>query len=448
MAISRERLRELCDRVIARSPADSTDVLVNVTDKALTRLGDNVITQNVAASTFDIRVHVQIGQKEGVATANQFDDAALQAAIDAAVTVAHLQPDNPELLPPVEPGQTYASVESAAQPTRDCDPARRAALLATCVEAARASELKASGIAETTATTIAIANSRGLFLDHDTTSATLSITTETGDASGWCSDFRTNVDDLDANAIVQVAIDKALRSKGAVAIQPGRYDVILEPSAVGDLVMFLNYMGFNALTYLERRSFLAGKLNEKVFGDNFTVADDPLHADVASIPFDFEGTPRKHVQLIEAGVLKSVCHDRRTAKQVGIEPTGHGLPLPNPGGGLAFSVTVAPGEATLDDMVRNTKRGLYITQFHYNNVVNPMAASITGMTRNGTWLIENGAIVKPVKNLRYTESLLHAFGNIAAIGKTQERRSAFFGGTSLVPAMHVRDFNFSSSTDF
>jgi len=210
---------------------------------------------------------------------------------------------------------------------------------------------------------------------------------------------------------------------------------------------FLSYIGFGGRAIAEGRSPFAGKEKQRVCGENVSIYDDALSARTIGFPFDFEGTPKRRVDLIERGVFRQGVHDRRSAKQAGTESTGHALPAPNPEGPFPLNLFLETGDATVEDMVRATGRGLLVSRFHYTNVVNPMETTITGMTRDGTWLIEDGEIAYPVRNLRFTQSILDALSNVDMVGRESVIASEFFFGSSSVPAIKVSGFNFSGASD-
>ncbi len=240
---------------------------------------------------------------------------------------------------------------------------------------------------------------------------------------------------------------KARESQRPQPIGPGRYEVVLEPLAVSTLVAFLGYIGFSGRAILEGRSPFSGKAGQKVCGENVTLVDDALTSETIGIPFDFEGTPKQRVTLIDHGVFLSGVHDRRSAKQAGVEPTGHALPPPNPDGAFPLNLTLETGDASLEDMIRSTKRGLLVTRFHYSNIVHPIETTITGMTRDGTWWIEDGEVSHPVQNLRFTQSILEALSNVELIGRDAAIVSEFFFAASRVPALKVSAFTFSGASD-
>jgi predicted Zn-dependent protease len=308
--------------------------------------------------------------------------------------------------------------------------------------------LVAAGAFETIGMEVAVLNTEGQFCWAPTSRASVTtVVTGADGGSGFSEVFAASVDDVDAGTVGERAAGKASASKNPRDVDPGRYTVVLEPSAVSTLVGFLAWIGFGGRQIVEGRSCLSGRHGERVAADHVTMYDDARRADTLGVPFDFEGVPRSRVSLIEGGVFRDGVYDLRTAKQAGKATTGHALPPPNPEGPFPLNVVLEPGDASLEDMISSTERGLLVTRFHYSNVVHPIESSITGMTRDGTFLIENGEVAHPVKNLRFTQSILEALQATTMIGKESELASEFFFSASLVPALKIESFNFSSTSD-
>jgi predicted Zn-dependent protease len=250
---------------------------------------------------------------------------------------------------------------------------------------------------------------------------------------------------LDPEALAAEAVDKALRSADPISLPPGAYSVILEEHAVSDMVRFVAFLGFSAREYLSGSSFVAGKLGQQVVGQNVTIWDDGHDTAGLPLPFDYEGVPRRRLALIEQGVAGAVAYDSYYAARAGQPNTGHALPPGNAfSGPIPLNLFMAPGESTLEEMIRSTKRGVYVTRFNYTRPVHPLKVIVTGMTRDGTWLIENGEITRPVKNLRFTQSYLDSLGSVRAGG----RRTRLVGGMvpTRVPALAIEGFQFTGST--
>jgi predicted Zn-dependent protease len=295
---------------------------------------------------------------------------------------------------------------------------------------------------------VGLANSSGLFAYNDYTSASFSVTVMADDSSGWADSTQPNIHAVHPEVLTSVALEKALAGRRPRALPPGEYDVILEPAAVAELLLFMAWDGFGALPYLEGRSFVSGRLGQKILSEKVMIVDDVYNHQTLGLNFDYEGMPRQRVVLVDGGVAKAVVHDRKTAKEAGTESTGHALPQPNTNGPMPLNLMLAGGDSSVDEMVASTDRGLLITHFHYTNILEPMTLMITGMTRDGVFWVEKGKVRHPVKNFRFTESVVKAFNQVEALGRETVYAHAFWGGGIVCPAAKIRGFNFSSGTRF
>ncbi|MEK7766507.1 MAG: metallopeptidase TldD-related protein, partial [bacterium] len=325
----------------------------------------------------------------------------------------------------------------------------RAELAAGGAAVCKRAGLRANGYTTTDTDTTAIANTAGLFASHTDTVAELSCTAVgDGGMAGWAAATERDRRCLDPGTVARRAVEKALKSRRPRSVPAGRYTVVMEPAAVADLLAFWAWEAFGGLAFVEGRSCLSGKIGEKMLHPSVTIVDDAGHPRTMGAPFDAEGAPRQAVTLVDRGTIRGVVHDRITAKRAGVASTGHALPQPNPWGPLAANLVLTPGKDSLESLIGKVSRGLLITEFHYTNVLDPMTLTVTGMTRNGTFLIERGAVGPAVKNMRFTQSLVEAFQRGAGIGKDLEFRRGFFGGGFFCPAIVLDDFTFSSGTQF
>ncbi|HEV3475800.1 MAG TPA: metallopeptidase TldD-related protein, partial [Actinomycetota bacterium] len=297
-------------------------------------------------------------------------------------------------------------------------------------------------------TEVALANTEGAFCYAPMTQASVTTVVSGGDGgTGFAETVDARLQDLDPAGVGERAAGKARDSQRPQDLEAGRYEVVLEPAAVATLLGFLAYLGFGGRAITEGRSCFSDRLNQKLMSDRITIYDDAQSPLTVGLPFDFEGTPKRRVDLITEGVVKGGVHDRRSARQAGTESTGHALPPPNPEGAFPLNLFLEPGDSALEDMVRDTKRGLLVTRFHYSNVVHPKEAIITGMTRDGTWLIEDGEVRRPVKNFRFTQSILEALRDVELVGRDTELASEFFFAASRVPALKISSFHFTGKSD-
>jgi predicted Zn-dependent protease len=290
---------------------------------------------------------------------------------------------------------------------------------------------------------VAIANSLGINSYTKRTQSHLSMVVTADTGFGYSNRIAGDVSKIDPVQATEEASERADKSRNPIGIDAGEYDVILLPYAVEDMVSFLSWMGFGALAVQEGRSFMSGKIGQKICGDNVTIWDDGLDPRGSVYPYDGEGVPKQKVDLIVNGVANTVVYDSYTANKEGKESTGHSIGGTGTQGPYAWNLFLAPGYASVDDMIASTKKGLFVTRFHYTNIVHPLLTIITGMTRDGTFLIEDGKITKPVKNLRFTESILDALSNVEMIGKDLSLQ-----GSATVPAIKVKNFKFTGVTEF
>jgi len=312
---------------------------------------------------------------------------------------------------------------------------------------AKENHLLASGFFTTSSSEVAVANSLGVFAYAPSTLAELVTVIMSDDSSGYASASSIDFSSIDPEQIGREAVDKALRSRQPRIIEPGEYTVILEEYAVATLLNYLSYLGFGALALQEGRSFMADKFGQHITGENIHIWDDGLDKSGLPMPFDFEGVPKQRVDLISAGVAQGVVYDSSTAGKEGKESTGHALPSPNTFGPLPGNLFLKAGDSNKDSMLAQVDRGLWVTRFHYVNPVHPLTTVLTGMTRDGTFWIENGEIQYGVKNLRFTQSVLDALSNVRAISSQTKLSTGFYGGVR-VPALCCGQFAFTGVTKF
>jgi predicted Zn-dependent protease len=416
-------------------------------DAALTRFAASRIHQNVSEHDASLRVRVMDGGRTGVASTNRLDDQGISEVVGRATEICRRSAANPDPTPlaPAEAGCGESALGFVAA-TGDAEPERRAEGVRAVIAAAQANDLVASGAFSTEASTIAIANTNGLRSRHTTTQAKLlTVMTGADRASGYAQATSTDIGAIDAAAVGAEAADKAARSVGATDLEPGAYDVILEEYAVQTVLEYLAYDGFSALAVEEGRSFM--EIGQQVMGTNVSIWDDGNDPTGLPSANDFEGVAKQRVDLVSDGVATGLVHDSATARRAGVSSTGHALPAPNTFGPLAWNLFMAPGSSSKEAMLASIDRGLWVTRFHYVNIVHPRKAVLTGMTKDGTFLIENGRIVRPVRNLRFTEEIPAAFGRIEAIGADTKMVGAEYSGINArVPALRIGRFAFTGAT--
>ncbi|RKY67047.1 MAG: hypothetical protein DRQ08_01205 [Candidatus Latescibacterota bacterium] len=436
--LSREEIGEIAERALRTCEADEVEVVVRAWRNYLTRYASNYIHQNLGEASLRITLRAVIGSRMGEASGEGADEGSLRRLARKASELARSSPEDPELLPRLGP-QEYRKVDAFCE--EGTSPSERARWISEVVAHCRERGLEAAGFFSEERRALAIANSKGLFAFYRRTSFTFSASVTSGEGSGWCERSSWRKDEISPREVGEVAVRKAEMGRNPREVGPGRYTVILEPAAVADLIGYLA-PGFDALAVEEGRSFLSGKVGKKLFGDNINIASDvyhPLHRDV---PFDSEGVPTKRVQLIRNGVAENLAYDRLTAKRHGLEPTGHGLGPRGRLGAIPRALVMEGGRDTLEEMISSTERGILVTRFHYHNLVDPMKLIVTGMTRDGTFWIEDGRIRFGIKNLRFNQSLLDLLNSVEMTSEP-----VYVSG-AVVPALKAGEFNFTSSTEF
>jgi len=444
--IGPDRVRAVVQPALTVPGVDGVEVLFIHEWTGLTRFASSAIHQSTWQEDTGIRVRVVKGGRIGVAASNDFSEEGARRAAESAREMAEVVAPDP-LFPGLAPPQPVPESDHFDEATASTTPDRRAEGVATLI-AQCGRGLVASGAFETAASEVGLLNTEGQFCWAPSTQASVTtvVTADEG-GSGFAETFASTLAEVDPEAVGRRAATKAASSRRPIDLDPGRYPVVLEPAAVSTLVGFLAWIGFGGRLLAEGRSCFSGKQGQQVAQPAITIYDDATSADTIGLPFDFEGTPRRRVDLIRNGVFLDAVYDRRTAKQAGSETTGHALPPPNPEGPFPLNLFMEPGEASVEDMIASTDHGLLVTRFHYSNVVHPLESTITGMTRDGTFLIESGEVTRPVKNFRFTQSILEALRTASMVGRDTELASEFFFSASRVPALKVDSFNFTGRSD-
>ncbi len=449
--MEKAKAESILKSALSQAKADEMEVCLGGGSYSLTRFANNTIHQNVNEKRYQLSVRSVFGKKSGKAATNKLDPAGVQAAVRQSEAAASAQPEIPELLPMPGP-QQYKSVDAFSPETASLSPDFRAEAVAKAVALCKKNGLQAAGYFSSgrgslggygEVSPLAMANSRGLSAYHAGTEASFSLTAMGQDCSGWAQETSWSVSNINVEKIASVAVEKALLSSKPRQLEPGRYTVILEPAAVAELMGYMAWVGFGALQFQEGRSFMAGKLGQKVFGENVSIYDDVYQDLLRGRPFDGEGMPRKRVAFAEKGVLKGPVYDRITASKEHKESTGHGLPVPNTSGPEASSVVIeAVQPVSPQELLKRVERGILVTRFWYVNIVDPMKVVLTGMTRDGTFLVENGKITCGIKNFRFNQSIIELLGRIDGMSLPVRAQGC------VVPGLLVREFNFSSGTEF
>jgi len=424
--------------LVKQSGAEA-EVTVSTGTLSLTRFANSFIHQNVADSGETVRLRLHVDGRTAASSTTAATPDGLKDLVDRTLAAARLRPADTGwagLTPPTEP--TGAGNHDPA--TADASPADRAAVVRAFVDAAGG--LETAGYCRTADTVTTYANSAGHTLTGRSTLAAADGIARTGTSDGVARAASVRLADLDGAALGARAAAKARTGADPGDLEPGRYPVVLEPTAVADLLPSLGMIGFNARAVAEGRSFV--KLGELQFDPAITLVDDPLTAAAAGVPFDAEGTPKRPLELVRDGITSAVAHDRRTARLLDATTTGHAVPGGERFGALPQHPTLRPGTGT--DLVAGLDRGLLVTDFWYTRVLDPRTQVVTGLTRNGVWLVEGGEIVRPVRNLRFTQSYLDALapGNVLAVGaEAAQVPDTWLSGTIIAPALHLASWNFT-----
>jgi len=417
-------------------------------DESLTRFANNCIHQNVTERNVQITVRCVTGTKIGIAVGNDVRPDSIRDLTARAYSVARLQPDNPEFKGLPTP-QATAALPAFDVDVAVCTPEVRATRVAVICRKAAGAGCVAAGSLTTSSFSIGVTNSKGVFAEHRSTLADMSTVIMGSNSSGWSQSSGWRLNSIHPESIADEALYKVRRGVDPVDFEPAEYSVILDPYATADLVEMLAFDGMSALAVQEGRSWMNGRIGQRVMAESVHLLDDGLNMNGIPLPFDFEGVPKKVVPIVASGIVLTPVFDTFTAgREDGKQSTGHATP-PSPQGRFGpapLNLFLKPGTATVDEMIRSTKLGLYITRFWYTRTVHPRDAVVTGMTRDGTFLIRNGEIAHPIKSLRFTQSYVEALKNTEAIGTTPRVLRSALGGATSVPAVKLGQFRFTSST--
>jgi PmbA protein len=440
----------IAERVVALAKAagaTEAEALVTAADARLTRFANSEIHQNVAETNADCNLRFVIGKRVGVASSGRVDDEGLRRLVESAGAIARNVAELTDWAGLPEPGDAPNVPFSVmfAPATEASDPEQRAEGVRAAISAADAAGVIAYGSFATNVERMAVANSRGIRSSQERTwSQFITVSMGPDGGTGYAEAAAVDVTKIDAAALGREAAAKARATGAAQAIEPGDYPVVLEEYAVVDILDMLGYLGFSALAVQEDRSFV--EIGKRIGSPLVTITDDGM--DPAGLPMaiDYEGVTKQRVPLVESGVCAALVYDSQTAARAGVRSTGHGLPAPNPYGPFPLNMVMDGGSASREELIGGLDRGLLVTRFHYTNPVHPKLAIVTGMTRDGTFLVEGGKIVGPVRNMRFTQSYLEAIGGVSAVGRERKTLKGFLGGC-VVPALRIDAFTFSGATE-
>ena len=438
-------LEHIAERILKLSEADETEVEIDSTVDALTRFANNTIHQNVSEHTLGISVRAVVDGRTARATTNKTDEESLRRVVAAAMSLARNQPENPDLLPMLGP-QKYQKVSHYFASTVSATPQDRARAVTRVCKMAEEGKQTAAGIFTTGFVRNLLMNSKGLSARHDHTRAEFSVTILEENSSGWAKSNSPDILNIDSDALFESASEKAAGSRKPRELEPGHYTAILEPAAVLDFVGFIFY-DFAGTAVLDKRSCFNDRMGKKIFGENITLWDDVYHPLQVGAPWDGEGFPRQKVLLVDRGVPKNLVYSRASAKKMTAKATGHGFTLPNEYGEAPMNLVFGGGDKSVDDMIRSTERGILVTRFWYIREVEPYEKVLTGMTRDGTFLVENGRVTGGIRNFRFNQSIIEALAKVETLGPAV-RATGEESFEMVVPPMKIRDFHFSEVTKF
>lgn len=435
---------DIFKNALKKSAADQTELVCESEEFYLTRFAENLIHQNMGRSDSTIWCRAIYGKKIGVSRSNDPTAEGVTKLIKSAEEIALNQKEDPDF-------QSLTSNPGSSKPagfydsTFEYSARDRADVISDIIGRAKSDSLSCAGTFQTSGTSLAVVNSLGTenFARNTEYRFTLTASADNG-LSGWAQAAGRNVDKFDFKTVSQRALNKASFAGEQVKLDPGTYTVILEPDAVANFLLFLAFLGFGGKLLHQHRSFMSDKFGEKIMGENITISEDPFNPAIEYLPFDYEGVPKRKVVIVENGIARAGVYNSYYANLAGTESTGHALQPDNSYGPYPKAMVIDPGDKSVNDMIKSTERGVYITRFWYLNFLNPMRTMVTGYTRDGTFLIENGEITRPVVDMRIQQSMLEAFSNVEELS-TEQRLIPQYGALMLIPFMKINNFNLTEA---
>ena len=441
--IGEEGCRLILQQALDLSGVEEVEAYLNGQDLALTRFANNAIHQNVVHGDAQLNIRAVIGHRQGRSTTNNLSDSGIARAREEARSNALLMPEDPDFQGLPSP-RTPAMIAAYDQPTADNSPEDRAEIVGKVCRQAESQSLNAAGFFRTGATEKAVMNTRGTWAYHRGTFAGLLITARSESSAGWAKGSSWRMKDIEVPALITGATEKALRGRNPQPIEPGEYTVVLSPYAVDDIMGALSSYGMSAQMVQDGRSWMIGLMGKSAMSPLISIWDDGCDLKGRPVPFDAEGVPKQRVDIVTDGVVGDPVYNFYTAGKEGKPSTGHqGGPTGGPSAGNLF---MKPGNQSVDQMIESTERGLFITRFFYTRLVHSTGCVMTGMTRDGTFLIENGKLSHPVKDLRFTQSYVEALNGVEAVGREIKLLMNEGAFSANVPALKMSSFNFTGVT--
>lgn len=445
--IGKELCQSILNKALSLATVKDADVYLSSQEQGLTRFAGNSIHQNVSHNNAQLHIRAVVGKRLGRAVTNDLREAGIAKAVGQAEHNASLMPEDPDFfgLPdPDSDAPPLSDVDSFDPSTASFAPEDRAQAVGVVCDTAGKQGMNAYGACRTGTQEIAVASKRGAMAYHGATFAGLLITVMSDTSSGWAKGGSWRIHDLTAEALADEATAKAMRSKAPHDIEPGEYTVVLDHYAVDDILGALSLYGMGAQAVQERRSWMNGLEGEMAMSPQVSIWDDGTDPSGWPVPFDAEGVPRQRAAIVLNGVIGGPVHNSYTAGKEGKTSTGHQVNFT--GAPYATNLFMKPGNQTVEELIASTKRGLYITRFHYTRLSHNKGCVMTGMTRDGTFLIEDGSISHPVKNLRFTQSYVEALAGVEGVGNETKLILSEVGFATRVPALKLSSFNFTGVT--
>jgi PmbA protein len=443
----REACLRLLRKIVQESSADQTEAILLTEDSSLTRFAQSAIHQHVAERNGAVVLRVVLGKRIAVVTTNILSPSSLKRSVDRAISLARVQHPNEEFISLPAP-KPIPQVETFSKNIDRLTPGRKVKAIRNLFKKVKEHGFEVSGAFSHGKVELAVVNSLGVEAHQDYSDLFFHLIVEGNGVTGYASFVSRDPGQFNIDSLADEAIGKVSKEE-PIKVDAEEYEVVLEPYAVSELLSFLGYLGFHALAVQEGRSFFCNEFGKRLVDEKVTIYDDGLDPEGLRIPFDFEGIPKQKVIFFEEGVVRGMTYDSFTGGREEKASTGHALLPPNTEGPIPINLLMRAGNSSIEEMVRSVRKGIYVTRFHYTNVVEPMKAVITGMTRDGTFLIEGGEIKAPIKNMRFTESILRALSRVTAISRDRRTCSEgtvysrrFMTGT-VAPAIKVDGFNFS-----
>ena len=448
--IGQSKLFAKLEKVLASSKADQTEIVYVGDQSGLTRYANSYIHQNVFENNAKIFVRSALGKRVGVSATNSLLPVDLRTALANSIEIARQQPENPDFPGLAKPAK-YADLDTFDETTAKYTPMARARGVKKVIAEATRKGFTMAGSFTTSCGEIAVLNSLGVRAYQPFTTASINMIAMSETSSGYAAGLSRRVEDIDFSALARKAVDKCHRAQNPIALEPGTYEVVLEPPAIAEMMEWLNFVSFGSKPFLQGTSFLSGRIGRKITSDQITIYDNGLENKSVAFPFDFEGVPKKKVVFIDKGIIKGVVHDRASAFKADTRSTGHAVtPDDASQGAFALNLFIKPGIVPRAKLLEKVKRGILVTRFHYiNGYIDTRNSVLTGMTRDGTFLVENGEIKGGIKNLRFTDNVMAAFKTVKAMSKETERVASWWSavGCMTVPAIHLGAFKFSGKTE-